>query len=648
MNVKSSPSSPSGPSRRGRGSKRARVRSTSSTSVASKQPVESTRPGGGVRGFGKRNRTSAQTDVGPTFTSRLRSFLPVAALPNGIVVMVAIVFALIALIATSSSMAALPSTIAQFWLVVNMVPVQGAGHTIGYLPMLPAALLALVVAKRVHALVKEKVSLADLGVLLLCVLLIPILLTLTAAAMLYDASVVYPVGVPNIAVAMGMTALLHGSAFVIGMGRRLWRAILRRFSMPTWLVESALLGARGIAVLGAVSLAAVIISLGIHYRAVADSLNAYDSGAGVLGVVTLSVLYLPNAIVAAIAMFAGSEFNFGEGLYSLFGVNSVPLPPVPLLGALPASAHPWAAILLVVTGICMVNAVYRNVPRLGTGLAAAIFAGVYALVLSIFGSGSLGVYGNVGPHIWMTAGFILAWCAVVNTLAVAVVALVSRRVASADADDSDYVDDGLSTDKDVAEHTDELPPAADNQGDETEEDEPGAGDEEVDETHDPTAVAEETASSEVESGLDDSDNAPQSGDAAEESVPEEAEEDVHVNEEPTPENPPVEEEAESAEDGEATANTEHVLRATPATEPDSTEETVAVQSHGRAWHADAFDDADPEAVVGERESLSSVADQVQQEALEEYHGGEVEQEPVADKSASAKRKRRRGGIFRRK
>lgn len=611
--------------------------------MASKQSAQSTRPGGGVRGFGKRKRTTSHTEVEPTFGSRLRTFLPAAALPNGIVVMIAIVFALVALIATSSPMAALPSTIAQFWLVVNMVPVHGDGHTIGYLPMLPAALLAIVVAKRVHSLVKEKVSLADLGVLLLCVLLLPILLTLTAAAMLYDASVVYPVGVPNIALAIGMTALLHGSAFIIGMGRRLWRAIFKRFGIPQWFVESSLLASRGIAVIGAVSLAGVIISMAIHYQAVSESLAGYESTLGVIGAVVVSILYLPNAIVAAAAMLAGSEMQFGEGLFSLFGVNMVPLPPVPLLGAFPASAHPWAAALLVVMAVSIVYAVYRNVPRFGTGILAALFAGLFMLILCVFASGTLGVYGYVGPNLWMTAGFVFAWFAVVISLAVALVALISRRVAGEVANDEEYHDEAevLTDDAEaLGDESSEMNDAA-AASDSAEESatEPAPEDQVVDaELEDAVETEDEEIAGEVEGGVS-TDESPVDG-----------HHDEHLETDSTA---PVEEisEGESSEMDEDLSDEpleKPITAAEPEAaefdEPENEDDLHEAPQAEESWHADVFDD-------GEVEEHSVVADEVQQEALDEYESAGTEEPKTAQSTEPAKKpkkKRRRGGIFRRK
>lgn len=586
-----------------------------------------------------------QAEVEPTFGSRLRSFLPVAALPNGIVVMIAIVFALIALIATSSSMAALPSTIAQFWLVVNLVPVQGDGHTIGYLPMLPAALLATVVAKRVYAQVKEKVSLADLGVLLLCVLLIPILLTLTAAAMLYDASVVYPVGVPNIALAVGMTVLLHGSAFVIGMGRRLWRAILRRFGMPMWLVDSALLGARGMAVVSAASLAVVIISLGVHYRAVLDSLDGFGSTAGVVGAIAISVLYLPNALVAAAAIMAGSEFHFGQGLFSLFGVNMVPLPPVPLLGALPAAVHPWATVLLVLMGLCVVYAVYRNIPRFLEGIVAAFFAGAITLILSVFASGTLGIYGSVGPNVWMTSGFVLAWFAVVISLAVAIVVLVSRRVGNGVSEDA-----GDAEKLEAAEHSDEPPvleDAPENElvsGEAVQADaEDNVSEEEFESADEPSESIEELVEPETGDVVD-------AEETADEFVAESTEEDQLTEEEQELDGSNSAQPSDLEEDKELAEEPEQVSTPDSAGEQDFVEETLTLEPDTQSWHTDDFNGEDQQVDVDDQEVQSAVDAQVQQEALDEYQSIEVEQAPIAPKAKSEPptKKRRRGGIFRRK
>lgn len=603
----------------------------------------------------------------PTFGSRLRAYIPVAALPSGIVVMGAIVFALIALIATSSSMAALPATIAQFWLVVNMVPVVGQEHTIGFLPMLPGVLLAWTVARRVHSVVKDRISLADLGVLLACVLLLPVLLTLTAAAMLYDASVVYPVGVPNVAVAVGITLLLHGSAFAIGMGKRLWRALFKRYSVPEWVVDSSALAVKGLVVFGIVAFAAVIISLAIHYQEVAASVSGYST-LGLIGAVVLSILYLPNAVVGAGTILAGSELAFGAGSFSLFGVNMVPLPPVPLAAALPASAHPWAVGFLVVTAIAIVYAVYRSIPRVGPALVAAVLAGLYTLILVVFASGNLGVYGFVGPSIWMTVGFITAWFALVLLLACAVVSIISRGMekrleeaeAAAIAEDEAAEEHELDHDGEAAEHVEGSQAEEAVVDNEEEADASSEGDEIEDADEEIVATAGEVHVDDIdETGAAD---AELDDESAEELVVAEAGEvhDDHVADtvEHNDEDHAVDlEPANVPEEPESDLASAHAVAAEqlePSSDADAEDmDPVAVDdaetgipeeadSPEGQWHAAEFDSE----VEDEESEDSEYSSEVQQEALEEYESARtVEEEPQPVKP---QKKRRRGGIFRRK
>ncbi len=395
----------------------------------------SSRPGGRIR---KTSTPTTPVEVeapDPTWRTRLRKFLPVALFPNGLALGVVIAIAIIALLVTSTPMGALAATIAQSWLVVNAVPVVGMGYTFGFLPLLPAALLAMGVSARVHKAIKDRVSLMDLGMLSACVLGVPVVLTLMACGTLLDASAVYEVSSPNVAIAVARTLLLHLVALVVGMGIRLWRALARRFGIPEWMVDQAINAAK---MLNFALIASTVVFIGsiiFHYETFVDILALYQ-GWGAVAAIVLSILYLPNIAIATLAVAAGGEFVIGEGMVTIFNVDMVPLPPLPLLAGIPATAHPAALVLLVIAPLAAVFALVKHVPRLVEIPVFVGFVMLFSLVLSVFTRGQLGVYGSTGPNVFLATGFLGLWAFIVGVIIGVVGVLLPRRAETTAAEET--------------------------------------------------------------------------------------------------------------------------------------------------------------------------------------------------------------------
>lgn len=336
-----------------------------------------------------------------TFAASLRSLLPTVLIPNAIVLIAIIIFSLIVLIATATPMAAMPATVAETWLALNLAPVSGRGISLSLLPMLPAIGVVMLVARRVYKAVKDRISLHDLLILLCGALAIPALITLTACAMLWDASSVFNVASPNVFAAVGTVILLHACAFIIGMGTRLWRALARRYGVPSWVVDSVLLAVRAVGYLLLAAFIVFLVSLAVHYRAFLESLQGYST-AGIVGVIAVSLVYLPNAIVSSLAIIVGSSLELGQGSVSLFAATLVPTPPVPVFAALPASMVPAVMAVVLVPLIAVSLALWNRVSDFLNAVTITVAAGIVTLVLSFFAGGCLGVYGYVGPLMWLT------------------------------------------------------------------------------------------------------------------------------------------------------------------------------------------------------------------------------------------------------
>jgi len=368
----------------------------------------------------------------PTLRTRIRTYLPVALLPNGVAVAFLIALGIAGIMLVNAPMATLPAVVAQSWLALNAAPIIIQGHHFGIMPLLLTAIIVALVAHRVRRAVKDRVSIADLGVITMVVLVVPSLLTLIAIAMLYDAAKVFPVTPPDIAMALGKTLLVHLIALVLGMGVRLWKALAKRLNIAESLVDQAVssLWLVGYALLGAVLVG--IGSLIVHAQLTGDIMNTYTTW-GKVAVVAVSLGYLPNAAIATLAVTAGSEVAIGAGLISVFGVNLVPLPPLPMFAAVPLQADTMMALLLAVPVCATVLALMKRVPRLIDVPGLVVFVALDILVLTTLTYGELGIYGEVGPRILLTTGLMACWVTVVGLITAIVGNWVQRRLVAAAA-----------------------------------------------------------------------------------------------------------------------------------------------------------------------------------------------------------------------
>jgi len=462
-----------------------------------------------------------------TKAGRIRRMLITAAVPNVVIVLIIMAIALGGLMLTGSPMAWWYTIVAETWMVFNLAPVSAADVHISFLPALPALILAAVVAVRVRSAVKHKVSVKDLLTLLACVLGVPVVFTIIAWLMLWDAGKVYDVSPPNLAEALLRVIVLHLAAMAAGMGWRLWRALAKRYGVPRPLVDATQIALRYLAYLaiGAAAVFAVVFLANVSRQG--EMMNDYPtiSGLGIAGLVLLSVLYIPNAIVSTAAVLVGSEFSVGEGWASLFSAHLVPLPPLPITGGIPASSPSWAVALLIVPLGAAIYSLYKKRPSFQDVLVATVAAAVIMLVACYLVSGDLGYYGATGPQLWTAAGLTALWMAVVGCAVAAGFAFVAWRAART-APVADPADDV----------TTEAPDAAAAETDEA------ATDSEREPITDPEIVDAEVVEDESQ------DSAP--GEAAEEPEEEQKEEDTPADEiAEEPEDEPEKEAEEGDERG---------------------------------------------------------------------------------------------------
>lgn len=431
MNKNTSPQSRSTP--RPRSQARGRTVRTERTPRAP-HPSGSRQSSGSAQRVARKAGSKAKARRTPaplTKAGRIRRMLITAAVPNVVIVLIIMAIALGSLMLTGSPMAWWYTIVAEAWMVFNLAPVSAADVNISFLPALPALILAAVVAVRVRSAVKHKVSVKDLLTLLACVLGVPVVFTIIAWLMLWDAGKVYDVSPPNLAQALLRVIVLHLAAMASGMGWRLWRALAKRYGVPRPLVDATQIALRYLAYLaiGAAAVFAVVFLVNVSRQG--EMMNDYPtiSGLGIAGLVLLSVLYIPNAIVSTAAVLVGSEFSVGEGSVSLFSAHLVPLPPLPITGAIPASAPGWAVALLIVPLGAAIYSLYKKRPNFQDVLVATVAAAVIMLVACFLVSGDLGYYGATGPQLWTAAGLTALWMAVVGCAVAAGFAFVAWRAA---------------------------------------------------------------------------------------------------------------------------------------------------------------------------------------------------------------------------
>ena len=462
MNKNTSPHSRSTP--RPRSQARGRTVRTERTPRAP-HPSGARQPSGSAQRVARKAGSKAKARRTPaplTRAGRIRRMLITAAVPNVVIVLIIMAIALGGLMLAGSPMAWWYTIVAESWMVFNLAPVSAAEVHMSFLPALPALILAAVVAVRVRNAVKHKVSVKDLLILLSCVLGVPVVFTIIAWLMLWDAGKVYDVSPPNLAQALLRVIVLHLAAMAAGMGSRLWRALAKRYGVPRQIIDATQIALRylGYLAIGAAVVFAVVFFLNISRQG--EMMDEYPtvSGLGVAGLVLVSLLYIPNAIVSTAAVVVGSEFSIGEGSVSLFSAHLVPLPPLPITGGIPASAPSWAVVLLVVPLGAAIYALYKKRPSFQDVLVATVASAVVMFIACYLVSGDLGYYGATGPILWTAAGLTALWMAVVGSAVAAGFAFVAwraartARVTAPDTPDSDAAEDDAP---EAAAETDETP-----------------------------------------------------------------------------------------------------------------------------------------------------------------------------------------------
>ena len=165
------------------------------------------------------------------------------------------------------------------------------------------------------------------------------------------------------------------------------------------------------------------ISMAIHLKTIRELTVVLQPGLlGGAALFFLSVLYIPNAILATLSYLSGPGFAIGANtLISPLSHNISQIPALPLLGALPTRPHPLAllsALGLVGCGIALYRSTFWH--RRSTIVKASLFAIGAVALLGYLSSGALltNSLRTVGVSPWkltlsfgveLLLGVLLAW-----------------------------------------------------------------------------------------------------------------------------------------------------------------------------------------------------------------------------------------------
>ena len=373
------------------------------------------------------SNASARGAAGGSFSIRLRKFLPGVIATHVAVIGVMVAVALIILLSLDVSFIAAPATIGSLWLSCNTAPLSMSGAELGLLPLCPVLAYAAWIAVRIRSVVRERISVSDVRMLVTCSLVVPVLVTLTALAIIWNAQSMLPVQVPSVWASVLSTMAINALAIIFGLGTRLWRALLRFYGLPQWPVDAARLGLAFLGAMWGIGAVVVVVSLIAHWSAFTDAYAIASGVGGKIGLTLLWMAYFPNVALASGAVLAGGEANFGAAQVSLFTATRAEMPPLPVLAVMPGDvlAGAWLGLLVPAAVAILVYRRFLNQrsvvvsPYATVGVAAAT-AGSVGLVSAWLTSGVVGAYGWSGPTAWLVGGVSAAWMLGVGLITMAV------------------------------------------------------------------------------------------------------------------------------------------------------------------------------------------------------------------------------------
>ncbi|MEV0059151.1 DUF6350 family protein [Nocardia sp. NPDC050718] len=387
---------------------------------------------------------------------RARTLLLVAARPTICGLAATVLLVLVVMLTTDTDLTSAPGAVAATWLAAHQVPLTVGRTTLGVLPLVPTMILVLMAARECARAVPRRPTPVDLGWLVGAVLAGPLLMTAVCLAVTGDAAGVTPLEPPGPVTAFGWVLVLYLGAAAGGIATRAWPSVcaLLPVEIPAW----AVLGARAarrtvLRMLGCAALATAV-SFFLHLSRLDGAYDQAHNVTDVLGMTLLSLLYLPNVVIAAAGMLCGAPVQFGAGSVGLFGVTAGPVPALPALIPLPEgpSAAWWPVLLLIPIAVGVLGGIElgrTSDDRPGAPwatLTSAALSTLIFLVLAILGGGQLGAVGRAGVDLLMLVVLMVTWFGFGGFVGM----FFARRflAPAAPADDFDEYDDDTYADHD--------------------------------------------------------------------------------------------------------------------------------------------------------------------------------------------------------
>ncbi|OZF52776.1 cell division protein PerM [Rhodococcus sp. 14-1411-2a] len=369
-----------------------------------------------------------RASTGPT-PDQSRMLAAVAFKTSGLVVVIATTLALVTLVSANSDLTGTLGAIAGSWFAVHLVPLSIGGTSLGVAPLLPTLIIGWSVARTVHHAVDSDTDRRVLRWVFAASMAGPLAVTAIALAVAKDASTVIGLSSPNALVAFSWVTGVHGAASGTGLLFACWDSVVIRRGLPDWVRALVAPFVRALSILAAGGAAVVLLALLVSWETAGALLESGGDVVGMLGLTVLSVLYLPNIVIGALAVATGSTAGFGEASVSLFSTTGGPLPPLPILAVLPEGSAQtiWVVMLVVPIGAglllgrdCAIRSADIQVAVSSVWVVAAA-AGALAALLGYAAGGNLGTFGTVEVTVWSFGLLTFAWLAVVGSASAAFV-----------------------------------------------------------------------------------------------------------------------------------------------------------------------------------------------------------------------------------
>jgi len=369
-----------------------------------------------------------RASTGPT-PDQSRMLAAVAFKTSGLVVVIATTLALITLVSVNSDLTGTLGAIAGSWFAVHLVPLSIGGTSLGVAPLLPTLIIGWSVARTVHHAVDSGTDRRVVRWVFAASMAGPLAVTAIALAVAKDASTVIGLSSPNALVAFSWVAGVHAAASGTGLLLARWDSPLIRGGLPDWVRALVAPFVRAISILAAGGAAVVLLALLASWETAGALLESGRDVVGMLGLTVVSVLYLPNVVIGALAVATGSTAGFGDASVSLFSTTGGPLPPLPILAVLPEGSAQtiWVVMLAVPIGAglllgrdCAIRSADIRVAVSSVWVVSAA-TGVLAALFGYAAGGNLGTFGTVEVTVWSFGLLTFAWLAVAGSITAALV-----------------------------------------------------------------------------------------------------------------------------------------------------------------------------------------------------------------------------------